>query len=92
VFVSVKAPNGGTRGLAKFIGRVGERALVKFFDAPTLPTRTEEIDAGLLEPVTLPEQMRLYHFNEPLQAWRIGRLIDDHGDSQFDRQFSIPEF
>ena len=83
MFVSIKTPNGGTRGLAKFIGRVGERASVEFFDAPTLPPRTEEIDAGLVEPITLPEQTRLYHFNERLQAWRIGRLIDDHGDSQF---------
>jgi ATP-dependent helicase HepA len=82
VFVSVKTPNGGTRGLAKLIGRVGECASVEFFDAPTLRPRTEEIDAGLVEPITLPEQTRLYHFNERLQAWRIGRLVDDHGDSQ----------
>ena len=83
MFVSVKAPNGGTRGLAKLIGRVGNRASVEFFDDPTLAPRTEQICAGLVEAITLPEQTRLYHFNEQLQAWQIGRLVDDHGDSQF---------
>jgi ATP-dependent helicase HepA len=59
-----------------------ERALVEFFDAPTNQPRTEEFAAAALEPITLPEQTRLYHFNEAVQAWEIGRLLDDHGASQ----------
>ncbi len=83
MFVSVRTSNGVARGLAKLIGRVGDRVSVEFFSAPTLPPRVEEVDPTLVDPITLPEQTRLYHFNERLQAWRIGRLIDDHGDSQF---------
>jgi ATP-dependent helicase HepA len=83
MFVSVKAPNGGPRGLAKLVGRVGKRASIEFFDAPTMPPRAEDIGTNLIEQITLPQQTRLYHYNERLQAWRIGRLIDDHGDSQF---------
>ena len=30
----------------------------------------------------MPEQTRLYHFDEAVQAWKIGRLLDDHGLSQ----------
>jgi ATP-dependent helicase HepA len=82
VFVNVKAPNGLPRGLAKLIARAGPRATVEFFDAPTTPARIEDVGVELLEPTTLPEQTRLYHFNERLQSWRIGRLIDDHGDAQ----------
>jgi hypothetical protein len=73
VFVSVKVPNGGTRGLAKFNGRVGKRASVEFFNAPTAPPRTEEIDPCLVELITLAEQTRLYqerlerHFEHALR-------------------------
>jgi len=83
MFVSVRASNGVVRGLAKLIGRVSDRVSVEFFEAPTLPPRVEEVDPTLVDPITLPEQTRLYYFNERLQAWHIGRLIDDHGDSQF---------
>jgi ATP-dependent helicase HepA len=83
MFVSVKTPSGDIRGLAKLVGHEDAFASVEFFDAPTLPPRMESVDLRLVEPITLPEQTRLYHFNEGLQAWRIGRLIDDHGDSQF---------
>jgi ATP-dependent helicase HepA len=83
VFVSVRAANGSVRGLAKLVERNAERLVVEFFDAPTMPPRLEEVESTLVDPITLPEQTRLYHFNERLQAWRIGRLIDDHGDSQF---------
>jgi ATP-dependent helicase HepA len=82
MFVSVRTSNGVVRGLAKLVGRAGDRASVEFFDAPTLPPRVEEVNPTLVDPITLPGQTRLYHFNERLQAWRTGRLIDDHGDSQ----------
>src|SRR3546814_15273063 len=29
------------------------------------------------------EQTRVYHFDESAGTWEIGRLLDDHGDSQF---------
>ncbi len=83
MFVSVRAANGSLRGLAKLVERNAQRAAVEFFDAPTLPPRLEEVEARLVDPITLPEQTRVYHFSERLQSWRIGRLIDDHGDAQF---------
>src|SRR5689334_561345 len=83
MFVSVGTSHGIARGFAKLIGRVGDRASIEFFDAPTQPPRVEEADPMLVDPITLPEQTRVYHFDERLQAWRIGRLIDDYGDSQF---------
>src|SRR5690606_32499421 len=35
--------------------------------------------------VTLPEQTRVYFFNNQLGFWEIGRLLDDHGDTQYVR-------
>ena len=83
MFVSVRSSNGVARGLAKLIGIVGDCVSVEFFDAPTLPPRVETVSLTLVDQVTLPEQTRLYHFDERLQGWRIGRVMDDHGDAQF---------
>jgi len=32
--------------------------------------------------VPLPEQTRVYHYNEMPGAWEIGRILDDQGNSQ----------
>jgi ATP-dependent helicase HepA len=85
VFVGIRTEAGGLGLVGKVVSRSTETSVVEFFDAPTSQPRTEEFAAGALESITLPEQTRLYHFNEAVQAWEIGRLLDDHGDSQLVR-------
>jgi ATP-dependent helicase HepA len=85
VFVGIRSEAGGSGVVGKLVNSSTETALVEFFDAPTSQPRTEEFAAAALEPVTLPEQTRLYHFNEAVQAWEVGRLLDDHGTSQLVR-------
>lgn len=68
--------------VGKLVSRSTESALVEFFDAPTSQPRIVEFAPSAVEAITLPEQTRLYYFNEAVQAWEIGRLLDDHGASQ----------
>ena len=70
-------------GIGKQIDRQGSVCSVAYFDAPTADMIVQEIDVGLLQSVILPEQTRVYHFNLSIGAWEIGRLLDDHGDTQF---------
>ncbi len=85
MFVGIRTEASASGIIGKLVSRLTETALVEFFDAPTSQLRTEEITAAALEPITLPEQTRLFHFNEAVQAWEIGRLLDDHGTSQLVR-------
>ncbi len=38
--------------------------------------------AGEVEPAPLPSQTRVYYFDQRTDTWEIGRVLDDHGDSQ----------
>lgn len=69
-------------GIGKQIDRRGSRCSVEYFDAPTSGPVVHDMDADLLERVTLAEQTRVYHYDTATGAWEIGRLLDDHGDSQ----------
>ena len=69
-------------GIGKQIDQKGSICTVQYFDAPTSEPVVHEIERDLIEHVTLAEQTRVYHFNEAAGVWEIGRLLDDHGDSQ----------
>jgi len=69
-------------GIGKLIDRKGSLCSVEYFDTPTSDPVVYAIEADLIECVTLAEQTRVYHFDGLAGAWEIGRLLDDHGDSQ----------
>jgi ATP-dependent helicase HepA len=69
-------------GIGKNIDRQGTVCSVEYFDSPTSEPIVHEIDDQLIERVTIAEQTRVYHFDETAGVWEIGRLLDDHGDSQ----------
>lgn len=69
-------------GIGKQIDQVGSICAVQYFDGPTSDPVVREIKQDLIEHVTLAEQTRIYHFDEAVGVWEIGRLLDDHGDSQ----------
>lgn len=83
VFVRVVSGEGAYFGVGKLIGRKGNTYFIEYFDSPTSATVVLETEDRFVESVTLTEQTRVYHFDTSLNAWEIGRLLDDHGDSQF---------
>lgn len=70
-------------GIGKQINRQGTLCSVEYFDSPASDHIVHAIDESLIESVTIPEQTRVYHFDVGAGTWEIGRLLDDHGDSQF---------
>lgn len=85
MFVGIRAGAGEQGVIGKLVNLTTQTALVEFFDAPTTQPYTQEFAAAALERITLPEQTRLYYFNDSVQAWEIGRLLDDHGTTQLVR-------
>ena len=69
-------------GVGKQVDRQGTVVSVQYFDSPTADFIFHEIEAHILEQATIAEQTRIYHFDEAAGVWEIGRLLDDHGDSQ----------
>jgi ATP-dependent helicase HepA len=82
VFVRAREGEWASLGLGKQLDRQGELCSVEYFDAPTSDPIVHRIATATLEPVTLPEQTRVYFFNNALGAWEIGRLLADHNDTQ----------
>lgn len=56
---------------------------MEFFDAPTSDPVVRELPFADIEDISLPEQTRIYFFNNALGSWEIGRLLDDHGATQY---------
>lgn len=83
MFVKALGGEHASLGVGKAIDRLGDLCTVEFFDAPWNPAVSLDIVAADLEPVTLPEQTRIYHYNASVGAWEIGRLLDDHGTRQY---------
>lgn len=69
-------------GIGKLVERKGDLCVIEYFDAPMIPPVLVELHSSEVTEVTLPEQTRVYHFNAAIGAWEIGRLLDDHGDTQ----------
>jgi ATP-dependent helicase HepA len=83
VFVRAIGGHYASLGIGKQVGRQGALYRVEYFDSPTADLVVHAIEGSLLERVTIAEQTRIYHFDESSGTWEIGRLLDDHGDSQF---------
>ena len=80
----VRAISGKYKGLGvgKKIDENDSFCTVEYFDTPANPPIMYHIDRDLCEHVTLAEQTRVYHFDGSMGVWEIGRLLDDHGESQ----------
>lgn len=85
MFVKALGGEHAALGVGKAVDRSGDLCTVEFFDAPWNPVVSVGIVAADLEPVALPEQTRIYHYNASVGAWEIGRLLDDHGTRQYCR-------
>ena len=82
MFVRAAGGQYASLGIGKQVDRQGTVSSVAYFDSPTSDLVVHDIDDQLLERVTIAEQTRVYHFDEAAGVWEIGRLLDDHGDSQ----------
>jgi len=69
-------------GVGKLLSKDGPTRTVEYFDAPMLEPVLRECSPSELGSVLLPAQTRVYAFDTNVGAWEIGRIIDDHGDSQ----------
>jgi ATP-dependent helicase HepA len=82
VFVRATGGQYAPLGIGKQVDRQGAVCSVEYFDSPASDLVVHEIENQLLERVTIAEQTRVYHFDGVAGIWEIGRLLDDHGDSQ----------
>lgn len=80
----VKAISGELAGLGigKLLSQVGPACTVEYFDAPMLEPVLRESLSSELRSVSIPAQTRVYAFDTAAGYWEVGRVIDDHGDSQ----------
>ena len=69
-------------GIGKLLSQNGADCTVEYFDAPMAEPILWNCQSSDLRTVSLPAQSRVYSFNPGLRAWEIGRLLDDHGDTQ----------
>lgn len=69
-------------GVGKLVERQESLCVVQYFDSPTSDFVFQNIDERQIQRVTIAEQTRVYHFDEAAGVWEIGRLLDDHGDTQ----------
>lgn len=81
VFVRAVGGEFASLGIGKQVDRQGDSCSVEYFDSPTSEAIVRTVDARSVEPVALAEQTRVYHFDQVVGVWEIGRLLDDHGDS-----------
>lgn len=82
MFVQAMEGQYASLGIGKQVDRQGDLCSVEYFDSPASDLVVHTIDESLIERVTIAGQTRVYHFDEGAGAWEIGRLLDDHGDSQ----------
>ena len=85
MFVKARGNEGMTLGIGKLVERIGKQCTVEYFDEPTSEPIIRQFESNQIQVVSLPEQTRVYHFNETVGAWEIGRILDDLGDSQLIR-------
>lgn len=83
VFVKAVSGEMANWGIGKLLSRSGFACVVEYFDAPTSESVLRECLSSELGSVSIPSQTRIYAFDEAIGAWEIGRVLDDHGDSQF---------
>lgn len=82
MFVQARGSEGAALGIGKLVDRAGGLCTVEYFDAPTSEPVIHQFETNQIQAVPLPEQTRVYHYNEMPGAWEIGRILDDQGNSQ----------
>jgi ATP-dependent helicase HepA len=82
--VFVKAISGELAGwgIGKLLSQDGPTCTVEYFDAPMSEPVLKECLSSDLGSIEIPAQTRVYAFDTATRAWEIGRVLDDHGDSQ----------
>lgn len=80
----VTAVSGEARGwgIGKLLTQNGADCTVEYFDTPMAEPVLWDCQSSDLRTLSLPAQSRVYCFNLHLGSWEIGRLLDDHGDTQ----------
>lgn len=69
-------------GIGKLLSRIGSACVVEYFDAPMSEPLVKECLSTELGSVAIPPQTRVYAFDNTSGSWEIGRVLDDHGDTQ----------
>lgn len=85
MFVTAVSGEGRTWGIGKLLSQNGAECTVEYFDTPMDEPVLHQCLASDIRSLTLPSQTRVYSYNPGLAAWEIGRLLDDHGDTQLVR-------
>jgi ATP-dependent helicase HepA len=82
--VFVKAISGelADLGIGKLLSQNGSACVVEYFDAPMLEPKLKECLSSELRSISLTSQTRVYAYDTSVAAWEIGRVLEDHGDSQ----------
>ena len=80
----VKAVSGELAGwgIGKLLSQDGPTCTVEYFDAPMLEPVLKECLSSELGSVAIPAQTRVYAQDTTAGSWEVGRVLDDHGDSQ----------
>ena len=73
VFVRAVGGEFASLGIGKQVDRQGDSCSVEYFDSPTSEAIVRTVDARSVEPVALAEQTRVYHFDQVVGVWEIGR-------------------
>ncbi|RYG88174.1 MAG: helicase, partial [Alphaproteobacteria bacterium] len=82
MFVTAIAGESRTWGVGKLLSQSGEDCTVEYFDSPMAEPIIRNCLASELRTVSLPAETRVFTFNTGIGAWEIGRIVDDHGDTQ----------
>ena len=85
MFVRARGEKFSSLGIGKLVDRRDDICFIEYFDAPVSDPIIHEISTSDLTRVELAEQTRVYYYNGSTGAWEIGRILEDHCDSQFVR-------
>ncbi len=82
MFVKSFDPRYASLGVGKLGSRKEKYCAVEYFDSPAADPITVSIEIDRIEQVKLAPQTRVYHYDSATGVWEIGRLLEDHGDTQ----------
>ncbi|MER8724901.1 protein DpdE [Mesorhizobium sp. M1027] len=72
-------------GIGKLLSQDGPTCTVEYFDAPMLEPLLRQCSSSELRSVSIAAQTRVYAADATVGSWEVGRVLDDHGDSQLVR-------
>ena len=82
VFVRAISGELAALGIGKLLSRDDANCTVEYFAAPMSEPVLKHCLSSELGSISLPSQTRVYARDSSVGAWEIGRILDDHGDSQ----------